>query len=46
MMAAGLDRIGSIFTMINSGQISTGLAHATSGPCLQQNMLIMMESKK
>ena len=45
MMAAGLDRIGNIFTMINSGQISTGLAHATSGPCLQQNMLIMMESK-
>ena len=46
MMAAGLDRIGGIFSQINSHKIKSGLAHATSGPCLQQNMLVLMESKK
>ena len=45
MMSAGLDRIGSMFNLIKSGKVRTGLAHATSGPCLQQNMLIIMESK-
>ena len=46
MMAAGLDRIGCIFSQIKSRKIKSGLAHATSGPCLQQNMLVLMESKK
>ena len=46
MMAAGLDRAGHVFKQINEGQINRGLAHATSGPCLQQNMLILMESMK
>jgi len=44
MMAAGLDRVGSIFQQLQSNSLNCGLAHATSGPCLQQNMLVILES--
>ena len=43
VMTAGLDRIGSIFQQLKSNEVHCGLAHATSGPCLQQNMLVLLE---
>ena len=43
MMAAGLDRIGEAAARIASGAADRGVAHATSGPCLQQNMVLVLE---
>jgi len=43
MMAAGLDRIGYVAERIMSGQADRGVAHATSGPCLQQNLVAVLE---
>ena len=39
MMAAGLDAIGHTFKKLQNHSAKTGLAHAASGPCLQQNLL-------
>ena len=44
IMTAGLDRVGSIFQQLQSSSLNCGLAHATSGPCLQQNMLVLLEA--
>jgi len=44
MMASGLSRIGEVFRRIVSGDISRGVAHATSGPCLQHNLVAVLES--
>lgn len=44
MMAAGLDRIGYVAERIWSGDIGRGVAHATSGPCLQQNLVTVLEA--
>ena len=44
-MVAGLARIGEAATRIIDGTASRTLAHATSGPCLQQNLVCIMESK-
>jgi len=44
MMAAGLARIGEVFRRIVSGEITRGIAHATSGPCLQHNLVAVLES--
>jgi acetyl-CoA acetyltransferase len=43
MMAAGLIRIGEAASRITSGDADRALAHATSGPCLQQNLVCMLE---
>jgi len=43
MMAAGLIRIGEIANRIISGEIDRGVAHATSGHCLQQNLVAVLE---
>ena len=43
MMAAGLDRIGAVMQHIAAGRADRGVAHATSGPCMQQNMVLVME---
>ena len=43
MMAAGLIRIGEVATRISSGSAQRGVAHATSGPCLQQNLVTVLE---
>jgi len=43
MMTAGLIRIGEVATRIHGGQHARGLAHATSGPCLQQNLVCVLE---
>lgn len=44
MMASGLSRIGEVFNRIASGEVQRGLAHATSGPCLQHNLVTVLES--
>ena len=43
MMASGLSRIGEVFNRIVAGEARRGLAHATSGPCLQHNMVTVLE---
>src|SRR5690606_5775793 len=45
MMTAGLVRIGELATRISGGEANRGLAHATSGPCLQQNLVCVLEGE-
>jgi acetyl-CoA acetyltransferase len=44
MMVAGLARIGEASRRIQSGNASRALAHATQGPCLQQNLVCVLEA--
>ena len=46
VMSAGLIRIGEVATRITNGEAHRGLAHSTSGPCLQQNMVVVLEGDK
>ena len=43
MMAAGLTRIGEAARRIWDGGADRAVAHATSGPCLQQNLICVLE---
>jgi len=43
MMAAGLVRIGEAAGRIGRGEAGRAVAHATSGPCLQQNLVCVLE---
>jgi acetyl-CoA acetyltransferase len=43
IMSAGLIRIGESARAIWSGQADLAVAHATSGPCLQQNLVCVLE---
>jgi acetyl-CoA acetyltransferase len=45
MFAAGLARIGWAAQAIMSGRAGRALAHATSGPALQQNLVCVMEAR-
>ena len=45
MMCAGLDAIGKTYEALKSNDLTNGLAHASSGPCLQHNMLVHLEKK-
>jgi acetyl-CoA acetyltransferase len=45
MFAAGLARIGWAAQEIMSGRSGRALAHATSGPALQQNLVCVMEAR-
>ena len=45
MMAAGLIRIGEAASRIMDGSASRAVAHATSGPCLQQNLVCVLEGE-
>ena len=45
MMAAGLIRIGEVAQRIMDGDADRGVAHATSGPCLQQNLVCVLEGE-
>jgi acetyl-CoA acetyltransferase len=45
MMTAGLIRIGEVFDRIAAGEADRGVAHATSGPCLQQNLVCVLEGE-
>ena len=43
VMVAGLTRIGEVAQRIMDGAATRGIAHATSGPCLQQNLVCVLE---
>jgi acetyl-CoA acetyltransferase len=43
VMVAGLTRIGEVAQRIMDGTAGRGVAHATSGPCLQQNLVCVLE---
>ncbi len=45
MMAAGLIRIGEAASHIHRGEARRAVAHATSGPCLQQNLVCVLEGE-
>ena len=44
-MAAGLMRIAEAAARISAGEGDRALAHATSGPCLQQNLVCVLEGE-
>jgi len=44
LMATGLIRFGEVAARIHRGEAGRGLAHATSGPCLQQNLVAVLEA--
>jgi acetyl-CoA acetyltransferase len=43
LMVTGLIRIGEAFRQINENGRTRTLGHATSGPCLQQNLVCLLE---
>ena len=43
MMASGLSRIGEVAQRIIDGKAKNGVAHATSGPAMQQNLVCVLE---
>lgn len=43
MMASGLARVGEVFRRVVAGEARRGVAHATSGPCLQHNLVAIVE---
>jgi acetyl-CoA acetyltransferase len=45
MMAAGLIRIGEAASAIHRGEARRAVAHATAGPCLQQNLVCVLEAE-
>jgi len=45
IMVAGLTRIGEAANAIWQGKARRSLAHATSGPCLQQNLVCVLGEK-
>jgi len=44
-MVAGLNRIGEAASRILDGTARTAVAHATSGPCLQQNLVCVLDGE-
>jgi acetyl-CoA acetyltransferase len=45
LMAAGLERFGEGAQRIWSGEANRAIVHATSGPCLQHNMVAVLEGE-
>jgi acetyl-CoA acetyltransferase len=45
LMVAGLARVGEAFRTIRAGRAQRAVAHATSGPCLQQNLVCVLEGE-
>ena len=45
VMATGLIRIGEAAERIMSGEAERAVAHASSGPCLQQNLVCVLEGR-
>ena len=43
VMAAGLQRMGEAASRITRGEADRAVAHATSGPCLRQNLVCVLE---
>ncbi len=46
MFSAGLARIGEAAQRVMAGDADRALAHATSGPALQQNLVTVMEAQR
>ncbi|MFF4738375.1 lipid-transfer protein [Streptomyces sp. NPDC001262] len=46
VMATGLIRIGEAADRIRRGESDRALAHATSGPCLQHNLVAVLEGER
>jgi hypothetical protein len=46
MMVGGLERFAAAARAIANGEVNRALAHATSGPCLQQNLIGVLEGAK
>ncbi len=44
-MVSGLVRIGEVAQRIFTAEVTRGLAHASSGPCLQQNLVCLLEGE-
>ncbi len=45
VMVAGLTRIGEAAARLQAGDGERAVAHATSGPCLQQNLVCVLEAR-
>jgi acetyl-CoA acetyltransferase len=45
ILVAGLARIGEAARQIQAGDARRAVAHATSGPCLQQNLVCVLEGE-
>jgi acetyl-CoA acetyltransferase len=45
VMVTGLVRIGEAATRLSAGAGGRAVAHATSGPCLQQNLVCVLETE-
>lgn len=45
IMAAGLVRLGEAASRVTAGEADRAVAHATSGPCLQQNLVCVLEGE-
>ena len=45
VMVAGLIRMAEVADRIMDGRADRGVAHATSGPCLQQNLVCVLEGE-
>jgi acetyl-CoA acetyltransferase len=45
VMVAGLARVGEASRQIQAGAARRAVAHATSGPCLQQNLVCVLEGR-
>ncbi len=43
MMVGGLERLAAAAAGISAGHARRALAHATAGPCLQQNLVAVLE---
>ncbi len=43
-MSHGLERVGEVAQRIIKGDAGRGVAHSTSGPCLQQNLVAVLEA--
>ena len=46
VMVAGLVRLGEAARRISAGEADRAVAHATSGPCLQQNLVCVLEADR
>jgi acetyl-CoA acetyltransferase len=45
VMVAGLSRLGEAAQRVMDGSANRAVGHATSGPCLQQNLVCVMEGR-
>ena len=46
IMAAGLVRVVEVARHIIDGEVGRGVAHATQGPCLQQNLVCVLAGEE